>query len=101
MEHLPILILQLGKDLSDQGLTGSAIGRSRVVALFDSLGVMFLQHRQMPVDSVEFCWLAARAKYLVERAEQLLGQQWQVEIPLAAAVLNTAFVLGTGESRWG
>ena len=102
MDRLPWLIVELGKALSGPVLTAPTDAeRTVVVALYDALGVLFLQRALIPVDSVEMSWLAARAKYLVKHAEGTIGKEWKRVTPWAATVLDTALGLKVQPSRWG
>jgi hypothetical protein len=91
MDKLALLIVEFGRILSDPVLTTPTKSQqTTALFLYDALGIMFMQNSGLPVDSVEFSWLALRAKYLVEHAELLLGKRWQALTPWAASVLTAA-----------
>lgn len=89
---LPLIIIELGRARCNPG-------RLAAVAVLDAIGVMFLSHRAVPVNSPEVAWLARRSADIVAFAEEVLGEQWQTEVPEAAAILQTVRTIRLGTAR--
>lgn len=101
MDNFPLLVAEFGQLLSGPVLTETTDNqRTTTLFLYDALGIMFMQNACLPIDSVEFSWLALRAKYLVQHAEQIIGKQWKTETPWAASVLTIALSAATPTARW-
>lgn len=91
-DTFPMLIIELARVRSDPS-------RLLATAVLDAIGVMFLQIRHSPVNTVEIAWLVRHAHTLVTFAQDVIGVGWEHEVPEAAAVLRTVLTLSVGSPR--
>ena len=99
MDALPSLIIKLGPLLC-----GPDYNRHCVIAALDALGVLFLSNSHtLGQNAVELSWLRLRAPSMVKVALDVIGEDWQTEVPYAAAVLATALQHGCNAvpRSWG